>query len=245
MHPLLDHTAHRTAPLPDKPWIMIQNWHDLLFAHWELPAEQVRKLVPQQLELDLFGGKAYVAVTPFWMSGVRPHGIPAIPGISRFPELNVRTYVRYQDIPGVFFFSLDAGSRLAVKGARWGYRLPYFFAEMSIKSAGTKLQYRTRRIEDPRPAEFVGSYWPVSAAREREKGTREHFLTERYCLYTVIAGTVHRAYIHHLPWSLQDAEAEIESNTMARATGLELPPEKPLLHFSRTLEVLIWWPERA
>lgn len=245
MHPLLDHTAHRTAPLPDKPWIMIQNWHDLLFAHWALPPEQVRKLVPQRLELDLFDGKAYVAVTPFWMTGVRPRGIPAIPGMNRFPELNVRTYVRYGDIPGVYFFSLDAGNRIAVKGARWGYRLPYFFAEMSIKSAGTRLEYSARRMEDPRPAEFAGRYLPISAPRQREKSTLEHFLTERYCLYTVNAGAVYRAYIHHLPWPLQDAEAEIETNTMAHAAGLELPPEKPLLHFSRTLEVLIWWPERA
>jgi uncharacterized protein YqjF (DUF2071 family) len=245
MHLLLDHTAHRTAPMPDKPWIMIQNWHDLLFAHWALPPEEVRKLVPPQLELDLYDGKAYLAVTPFWMSGVRPRGIPAIPGLSRFPELNVRTYVRHQDIPGVFFFSLDAGNRIAVKGARLGYRLPYFFAEMSIKSAGAKLQYRTRRMEDPRPADFAGTYWPISAPRQREKGAREHFLTERYCLYTVNAGAVYRAYIHHLPWPLQDAEAEIQTNTMARAAGLELPPERPLLHFSRTLEVLIWWPERA
>lgn len=173
MHPLLDHTAHRTAPMPDKPWIMIQNWHDLLFAHWALPPDDVRKLVPQQLELDLYNGRAYIAVTPFWMSGVRPKGIPPIPGISSFPELNVRTYVRYGDIPGVYFFSLDAGSRMAVKGARWGYRLPYFFADMSIKSAGTKLQYSARRMEDPRPAEFAGAYWPVfSAAATPERGAR-------------------------------------------------------------------------
>lgn len=224
---------------------MVQNWHDLMFAHWSLPAEQIRELVPQELELDLHDGNAYVAVTPFWMSGVRPRGIPPIPGLSRFPELNVRTYVRYRDIPGVYFFSLDAGNRMAVTGARWGYRLPYYFAEMSIKSAGARLQYSTRRVEDPRPAEFAGVYWPTSSPREHEKGAREHFLTERYCLYTVNAGTVYRAYIHHLPWPLQCAEAEIKTNTMARAAGIELPPEKPLLHFSRILEVLIWWPERA
>ena len=245
MHPLLDHTAHRTAPMPDKPWIMIQNWHDLLFAHWALPPEQVRKLVPPEVELDLYDGKAYVAVTPFWMSGVRPRGIPAFPGMSRFPELNVRTYVRYGDIPGVYFFSLDAGSRMAVMGASWGYRLPYFFADMTIKSAGARLEYSTRRMEGPRPADFAATYWPTSTPRERERGTCEHFLTERYCLYTVNGGAVYRAYIHHLPWPLQDAEAEIKTNSMARAVGFELPQEKPLLHFSRTLEVLIWWPERA
>jgi uncharacterized protein YqjF (DUF2071 family) len=245
MHPLLRHTDHRTAPLPDKPWVMLQNWHDLVFAHWALAPEQLQPLIPEQLALDLYDGKAYVAVTPFWMSGVRARGLPAIPRVSRFPELNVRTYVRYGNIPGVYFFSLDAGSRAAVKGARWGYQLPYFYAEMTITNIGPKLIYSSRRLEGPQPAEFRGRYWPTSAPRRREKSGREHFLTERYCLYTVNSRKVYRAYIHHLPWPLQDAEGDIEANTMTEAAGIELPPSKPLLHFSRTLEVLIWWPERA
>ena len=145
----------------------------------------------------------------------------------------------------MYFFSLDAGSRPAVRGARWGYHLPYFFAEMAIKNVGPKLIYSCRREEDPRPAEFQGRYWPVSAPRRRDKSGLEHFLTERYCLYTVNAGKAYRAYIHHLPWTLQDAQADMEANTMAQAAGIELPGKKPLLHFSRTLEVLIWWPQRA
>src|SRR5690348_6294645 len=131
MHPLLKHVDHRTAPMPRAPWVMVQHWHDLLFAHWALPPELMRPLVPKELTLDLYYGQAYVAVTPFWMSGVRPRFMPAVAGVSTFPELNVRTYVRYDNIPGVYFFSLDAGSRLAVQGARWGYGLPYFFSEMS------------------------------------------------------------------------------------------------------------------
>lgn len=245
MHSLLRQTDHRTAPMPRSPWIMVQHWHDLLFAHWDLPPEHVRHLVPRELTLDLYDGRAYVGVAPFWMSGVRFRGTPAIPGFSRFPELNVRTYVRYGNIPGVYFFSLDAGSRPAVRGARWGYHLPYFFAEMAIKNVGPKMIYSCRREEDPRPAEFQGRYWPVSAPRRRDKSGLEHFLTERYCLYTVNAGKAYRAYIQHLPWTLQDAEADIEANTMAQAAGIELPGKKPLLHFSRTLEVLIWWPQRA
>jgi uncharacterized protein len=231
--------------MPQGPWVMLQNWHDLLFAHWAMPPDQVRKVVPQELELDLHDGQAYVGVVPFWMSGIRARLAPPIPGLSRFPELNVRTYVIYNGIPGVYFFSLDAGSRLAVQGARWGYSLPYFFAEMSVKSMGEKFQYSSRRLEDPRPAEFVGRYWPVSATKEKQPGSLEYFLTERYCLYTVDLGKVFRAYIHHLPWPLQDAEADIELNTMAQAAGITLPQSKPLLHFARLMEVLIWWPERA
>lgn len=245
MHPSLLETGHRTAPLPRRPWIMLQTWHDLLFAHWALPPEKIRSLVPQELELDLRAGKAYVAVAPFWMSGIRARWAPPLPGLHRFAELNVRTYVCYKGIPGVYFFSLDAASRMAVRGARRGYGLPYFFAAMSVKSIGEKLHYSSRRLENPQPAEFAGRYWPVAAPHRFEPESLEHFLTERYCLYTVDGGKVSRAYIHHLPWNLQDAEAEIDVNTMAQAAGIALPESKPLLHFSRILEVLIWWPERA
>jgi uncharacterized protein YqjF (DUF2071 family) len=245
MYSLLLHIGYRTAPMPRNPWVMVQNWHDLLFAHWSIVLEKVRPLVPQELELDVRDGQAYVGVVPFWMSGIRGRYAPPLPGLSRFPELNVRTYVVYNGIPGVYFFSLDAASRLAVRGARWGYKLPYFFAAMQVKSIGEKLEYTSRRLENPRPAEFQGKYWPVSSTRQREPGSLEHFLSERYCLYTVDRGKVFRGYIHHLPWPLQDADAEIDLNTMAQAAGITLPESKPLLHFARQLEVLVWWPERA
>jgi hypothetical protein len=116
---------------------------------------------------------------------------------------------------------------------------------MSVQNAGEKFSYRCSRQENPKPVEFRGHYKPVSPARQREKGTLEHFLTERYCLYTLHRGKVLRAYIHHLPWPLQDAEAEIELNTMAEAAGIQLPTTRPLLHFSRDLEVLVWWPEQV
>ena len=224
---------------------MKQTWHDLLFAHWAVAPETVRPLVPAPLELDLFGGQAYVAVVPFWMSGIRGRWAPPLPGLSRFPELNVRTYVRYGDVPGVYFWSLDAANQVAVWSARAWYGLPYFHAEMSIKSLGENFEYSSRRFEDPRPAEFHGRYRPIAPPRRREPGSVEHFLTERYCLYTVRNGQVARAYIHHLPWPLQDAVAEIESNTMAQAAGITLPDSRPLLHFARELEVLVWWPQRA
>jgi len=245
MHSLLKQTDHRTIPLPTRPWIMVQQWHDLLFAHWALAPEQVRRLVPSELELDLFDGQAYVAVAPFHMSGIRARFLPTFPTLSRFPELNVRTYVRYRDVPGVYFFSLDAGSLPAVWGARAGYALPYFHAEMSVKTTPSQIEYASRRLQHPRPAEFLGRYWPASEPRQREKGSIEHFLTERYCLYVVRSERVSRAVIHHLPWQLQDAEAEINLNTMAEAAGIELPDSKPLLHFSRFLQVLIWWPEKC
>jgi uncharacterized protein len=236
--------------MPTAPWIMVQKWHDLLFAHWTVPIDNLRPLVPRELDLDLRDGKAYVAVAPFWMSGIRGRAMPPLPGLHTFPELNVRTYVKYQGIPGVYFFSLDAASRIAVKGARAFYGLPYFFAHMSIQKipgqkSAERFQYTSRRIDHPNPAELGVQYWPVSEPRVRQATSLEAFLSERYCLYTVRQGKVCRAYIHHLPWRLQDAQAEFEVNTIARAAGLDLPSEPPLLHFSRLLEVLIWWPQRV
>lgn len=248
MHTLLRHTDHRPFPLPRAPWISKQNWHDLLFAHWEISSEQIRSLVPRSLELDLFEGKAYVAVAPFTIAGIRARMSPRLPGLSGFLELNVRTYVRYQDIPGVYFFSLDAASLQAVWAARTAYGLPYFYASMSARTSGEWIEYESRRKSAFNPknsvlAEFKGRYRPVSEPQSRQKDTLERFLVERYCLYAVRRGKLVRAHIHHLPWPLQDAEAEIEINTMTSISGIELTQRKPLLHFSRFLEVLIWWPE--
>jgi len=245
MHPLLLETAHRPIPLPSRPWIMKQRWHDLLFAHWAIAPEKLRGLVPRELELDLYEGSSYVAVAPFWMSGIRGRLAPPLPFLYKFCELNVRTYVRYKGVPGVYFFSLDAGSLLAVLGARATYRLPYFHAAMLIRSAGEEFEYTSSRLQMPRPADFHARYRPVSPPRVREQGTVENFLTERYCLYTVHGRNVLRAVIHHAPWQLQDAEGEFELNTVAQAAGIELPASRPLLHFSREIEVLVWRPEKV
>jgi uncharacterized protein YqjF (DUF2071 family) len=245
MHPLLLETAHRPIPMPKKSWAMKQTWHDLLFAHWPLAAEKMRPLVPRELELDLRDGSAWLAVAPFWMSGIRGHFAPPLPFLYKFCELNVRTYVRYNGVPGVYFFSLDAASFPAVIGARVTYKLPYFHAAMLIRSAGQSFEYTSTRLQMPRPADFHAHYAPTSPPRVREKDSLESFLTERYCLYTVDQGRVRRAIIHHEPWPLQDAEAEFRVNTMVEAAGIELPAVKPVLHYSRLLEVLVWWPENA
>ena len=217
---------------------MAQTWHDLLFAHWPVAPKALRPLVPAQLSLDTFDGQCWVGVVPFHMSGVRSRALPALPGLSRFPELNVRTYVSLEGKPGVYFFSLDAANLPAVWAARRFYHLPYFHSRMSAEFDGPWIRYDARRYQGQ--AEFRGKYRSVGEVRLREKGTLEHWLTERYCLYTVDSSQVHRAEIHHQPWPLQDAEAEIEINSMALAAGIVLPEDRPLLHFARKLEVLIW-----
>lgn len=222
---------------------MKQVWHDLLFAHWPIGIDSIRPIVPTQLTLDTFDGQAWVGVVPFHMSGIRRRGMPALPGLSRFPELNVRTYVTYGGKSGVYFFSLDAANLPAVWAARRFYHLPYFHAVMSSRQVGGDIHYFSHRHEGA--AEFRGHYRQLGEMQLRRPNTFEHWATERYCLYTVHEEMVYRCEIHHQQWPLQDAEAEFEMNTIASASGITLPQAKPLLHFARRLEVLIWPLRRA
>jgi uncharacterized protein YqjF (DUF2071 family) len=217
---------------------MKQTWHDLLFAHWPLPPAMLRPLVPAQLALDLFDGHCWIGVVPFRMSGVRRRGVPPLPGLSRFPELNVRTYVTHGGKPGVYFFSLDAANLPAVWAARKFYHLPYFHAQMKSADLGGTILYSSRRRQSA--AEFRGRYRPTTNVALLSQGSLEHWLTERYCLYTTHRNAVYRGEIHHQPWPLQDAEGEFETNTVAAAAGIALPETPPVRHFARRLEVLIW-----
>jgi hypothetical protein len=221
---ILRHTAHRPFPLAEGPWLLQQEWHDLLFAHWRVEPDALRPLVPQPLELDLWNGEAWVAVTPMYISGLTMRGMPRFPGVSQFLELNVRTYARFNGIPGVFFFSLDAANFSAVLGARAGYLLPYLHARMSARRERHRVMFRSSRRHRGSTAEFDATYSPLSDSAPPAQGTRENFLTNRYCLYTVgRGGRVFRGHIHHVPWPLQTAQAEIRQNTMARAAGIALP----------------------
>jgi uncharacterized protein YqjF (DUF2071 family) len=235
---------HRPWAMPDAPWAMTQTWTDLLFAHWPMDAAQLRAKVPAAFELDLFDGRAWIAVVPFSMTNVAPRGVPSLPWVSEFPELNVRTYVRVGDRPGVYFFSLDAGSTVAVQAARTLLNLPYYTASMTVGGAGDDVQYHSTRHGDP-PAEFGASYGPTGPAFVSTEGSLEYFLTERYCLYHVDhRGAPYRLEIHHPPWSLQPARAHITQNTMAISSGIDLPEQTPLLHFARRQDAVAWLPSR-
>ncbi|HWG56300.1 MAG TPA: DUF2071 domain-containing protein [Gaiellaceae bacterium] len=238
----LRETAHRPWPVPPGSWLMAQTWEDLLFAHWEMPIDRLRAHLPPELEVDTHDGRSYVGITPFRVTNLRLRGTPPVPlpGVSSFLELNCRTYVRHAgERPGIWFFSLDASSRLAVEGARRTYKLPYFHARMEGLP-----RYRCARNDAERPHVWEAHYEPVGRTFNAEEGTLEHFLTERYCLYTTDeAGALWRADIHHPPWPLQEARAEIELNTMP-PDGIDTYGE-PLLHFSRRQDVLIWPLERV
>jgi len=239
-HAILNETAHRPWPMPTAPWLMTQTWHDLLFAHWAVDVEALRARIPLALDLDLWDGRAWIGIVPFRMTNVAPRGVPALPGLSAFPELNVRTYVRVADKPGVFFFSLDAATAAAVYGARLLFGLPYYTAAMDVREQDGNIHYRSRRTSwSSHRAELVVRYRPAGPVYEARPGTQGHFLTERYCLYTVDKkGRPHRLEIHHPPWPLQRADATFEVLEMTEQIGMTLPDQRPLLHFAKRQDVV-------
>lgn len=238
---ILEEVVHRPYPMPRGPWIMQQSWHDLLFAHWPIAIARMRALVPSELPLDTFNGSAWIGIVPFQMTNVTVRGVPPIPWVSDFPELNVRTYVTLDDKPGVYFFSLDAANALAVGVARLAVGLPYYTADMHVKVDGQTVHYRSRRTANP-PAEFVATYHAAGHPVTPAAGTLEYFLTERYCLYTVNNGAASRLDIHHRRWPLQPAEVTIDVNTMTTPIRLGLPDMTPFVHFVRRQDMVAWAP---
>lgn len=240
---ILRDVAHRPWPMPASPWVMTQTWHDLLFAHWPVSAAALREKVPPAFELDLFDGRGWLGIVPFHMTNVAARGVPSVPWMSAFPELNVRTYVRVGDRPGVYFFSLDAGSWLTVQAARIFFNLPYYPAAMTVRAQAGTIEYESRRTGLSSAASFSARYRPAGVPFEASSGSLEYFLAERYCLYNLGRfGAPYRLEIHHPPWPLQPAEAELTRNTMADAAGLSLPDVKPLVHFSKRQDMVAWAP---
>ena len=245
---ILSAVTHRPYELPAGPWRMAQRWNDLLFAHWPIPIDEMARMLPPGLEVDTFDGYAWVGVVPFWMDQVRTRAVGkqciTVPGTATFCELNLRTYVRSRktDLRGVYFFSLDAASALAVIGARMLFHLPYFFANMhrQIKSDGT-VEYSSRRLLTGRRVRFEARYRGLGEVGGPSRaGTLEYFLTERYSLFTRHTGHLLVGHIHHLPWPLEAAEAEISLNELPATHGIALPDRPPVLHFARELNVYIW-----
>lgn len=242
-HPAFEQVEHRPWPSPDRSWSWRQSWRDLLFAHWPVPAEVLRPLVPQGLAIQEFDGTSWVGVVAFRMRGVMRRPLPDLPWISAFPELNLRLCVEAEGKAGVWFLSLDAGNALAVWAARRFFHLPYFHARMAVRHRGTGVSYRSVRLSRPRGIEFLADYQPIGDPFLATPGSLEHWLTERYCLYARLPdGRLARTEVHHPPWPLQPAEASIERNDLARPHGFTLSGPPPLLHFSHRLDVVVWSP---
>jgi len=227
----LQEVEHRPWPLPAQPWTMGQTWQNLLSAHWRFAHDELRPHVPEPLELEEYDGSAWVGLTPFRVAGLRVRGVPPLPMLSSFLELNCRTYVRRDDRPGIWFFSLDASSRLAVEAARRSYKLPYRHARMGVRDG------RFSAKPDGLQASFQARYAGAGDVFQAQQGTLEHFLTERYCLYGDDGRL--RADIHHPPWPLQEADATVEEHGIS-PVALE---GEPLCHFASRQDVVVWRPE--
>ncbi len=244
MHPALTQTNHRPWPLPNRPWLFRQSWRDLLFMHWPIAASALRPPIPDQLTIQQFDGAAWLGVVPFRMTDVTARFLPSIPGISAFPELNVRTYVEYKGVPGVWFFSLDASNSIAVKIAQRFFHLPYVHATMTCRAEGDAVAFHSERT-DPKAAKarFIARYEPTAPAQLALPGSLDHFLTERYCLYAQTPrGRLMRGEVHHGPWPLQPARIDVESNELPGVHGLIVddPAHPPVVHFARRVDVVLW-----
>jgi uncharacterized protein YqjF (DUF2071 family) len=255
MHPLLRHTDHRPWPVPRRAWVGRQSWQDLLFAHYRVEASVLRPFIPRALRLQEEDGLSWIGVVPFRMSGVMLRGLPDLPGISAFPEINVRLYVEHDGKPGVWFLSLDATNPIAVWTARRFFHLPYRRARIEIQLAKpestgavdppeTEYRYSSELLTSAVRARFNAQYRPITPVRSAVQGTVEYLLTERYCFYAMSpSGRLYRTEVHHMPWPLQTASGQVDSSDLLFSDGIELKAQPDLLHFAKGIDVITWAPE--
>lgn len=228
-------------------WTLSMRWQKLLFMHWPLPPAALEPLLPPGAKLDIFAGVAWLGIVPFFMRDVHPRFLPSVPGLSDFLELNVRTYVTVNGVPGVWFFSLEAANPVAVRLARAGFYLPYFDARMHAVSRRGEVSFQSHRTHrNAAPAMFEVRYRPVPGTLAAAPDLT-HFLTERYSLYSATRGKLYRADIRHRRWLLESAEVrfEVSPNEMTWQLGLRLPETAPLLHYAERLEVVAGLPYRV
>lgn len=231
----------RLAPCvrPEIPCVGSQKWRELLFIHWPIAVEQLRPLVPAPLEIDTFEGTAYIGIVPFQMKDVRPSWLPSVCAFN-FLETNLRTYVHINGEPGVFFFSLEAESWLAVQAARIGWRLPYFHSDMRMDKKGQNVEYECLRKGSKRPY-FRAHYTIGEALGESRPETLEHFLLERYLLFTQKGRKLLRGQVYHTPYPAYAAHPYDVREELIAAAGLPATQGPPTLaHYSPGVDVEIF-----
>jgi uncharacterized protein len=225
------------VPVRQPPWLLSQQWSDLLFAHWPVDPERLARTLPAGVEPDVFGDRAWIAIVAFRMLGSRPAAGPPSLTLPPIPELNVRTYVRAGGVPGVWFLSLDASSPFFVSAGRALYGLPYRLARMTTISEGARTHYMSSR----RDACFAATYEPCGEVSHAEAGSLEHFLVERYRLFSLRRGQLVTAVVTHEPWPLRPAVARLHVNRMV-PRGLDVRGEL-LLHFVGAVDARISVPQ--
>ncbi|WP_237427038.1 YqjF family protein [Deinococcus xianganensis] len=228
------------------PWVLRMRWLDLCFMHWPVPPAAVQATLPDGVEVDTRGGQAYVGVVPFRMADVAPRLVPAVPGLSAFPELNLRTYVTVNGEPGVWFYSLDVTQPLAAALARTFFHLPYRQARMWVDRQGDVTRYASIRTDlRTGPGAFAGAYRPTGPLLTPAPDSLEAWLTDRLRLFSAAPdGRVFRGRIHHAAWPLRRAQADVRVNTLGDGYGFDLGGQPHLLHAGR-LDVTAWWLDRV
>ncbi|WP_312474087.1 DUF2071 domain-containing protein [Neobacillus sp.] len=237
----LQHFHQNSSPL-SKAWIMKQSWRNLLFAHWPVPVESLRPFVPNPLLIDTFDRYAWIGIVVFVMDGIYLRGLSRLPLFAKFPEINVRTYVHYNGKPGVYFLSLDAPHWVTYTVAKKWYRLPYYYSQIDSLKDHNGYHYSSLRKDKTSAfsVKFNGKFIASPEVYFAEQGTIDHWLTERYFLYSVDAnGHIYCSEIDHHRWTLQKAEAEIYYNTLTTPFNIQLPEMKPFLHYSKGVDSII------
>jgi uncharacterized protein len=224
--------SHRPWPLPAGPWAQAQTRRDVLFAHWPVGLDGLARMLPPELALDTFEGEAWLGISCYRVENLRVRGLPPLPGLATFPQLEVRTYVTNGDRPGIWLFSLEVGKPVLVEAAKRVHRLPAYHGRVSVGDVAGRLRFEVRRDG----LQLLASYKPTGEASGPTPGTLEHFLAERYALYTADGGRLHRAELHHAPWELQPADAMIEAATMA-PLAVEGPPAAM---YASVQDLLVW-----
>ncbi len=238
-----------------------QRWSDLLFVHWRVPVAEIAARLPPGLEVDTFNGEAWLGLVPFQMSGVRPWWFPSLPGISAFPETNLRTYVRCGGEPGVHFFSLEASKALAVWFARWRWHLPYWLARMELLRDGNRRTYRSQRVKtataktaitrgETAPEGFATTPPPPAYCQiiaelgdklaSPEPGSLEFFLVERYLLFANSPGGLRRGQVHHVPYPVRQARLVSIEQSLSAAAGFGTLGEPDHVLFSPGVRVEVF-----
>lgn len=228
---------HLPFPMPNRGHTLAQDWRFLTFMHWRVDIEKLRHHVPEGLEIDTFEGDAYIGLVPFMMKHVRPSWFVSTPGISNFPEFNIRTYVKKDGIAGVFFLTLEAKSLVTCNFAPRTYGLPYRYAKGNVKKSGDKWNWRSSRNNGQ--FKLAGTTEVIGEQMQAQPGSLEEFLFERYSLYTSHKGSLRRGYTHHNKWKFQLAKVELTENSLTESfnLGIDKPLTPELVHYSDGVRV--------
>ena len=232
-----------TCPNPVTRAVMVQQWRDLAYVHWRYPVEEVQALLPSGVEVDVHDGSAWVGLIPFSMRKIGLPRLPAVPYLGSFPEVNVRTYVRCNGKPGVWFFSLDVNRFLPALVARTTYLLPYCWGSARHFRDGDVLKTTVRRR------------WPSTSSTHisiligdeiEEPSDTAVFLSARWGLYSKgFRGALRYSPVDHEKWPLYSATLLNIDDSLVTSAGLSAPRGEPHVMFSPGVSVRVGLPHRV